>query len=69
MNHHRTGDNWCIYPTYDYAHPIEDIVEGITHSILKITDQCIREDLKLKKSHMMAILDPIKIVIDKYPIG
>jgi len=32
-NHHRTGDNWCIYPMYDYAHPISDAVESITHSI------------------------------------
>ncbi|MDO4199187.1 MAG: glutamine--tRNA ligase/YqeY domain fusion protein [Clostridia bacterium] len=32
-HHHRTGDKWCIYPMYDYAHPIEDIVEGITHSL------------------------------------
>ncbi len=31
--HHRTGDNWCIYPMYDYAHPISDSIEGITHSI------------------------------------
>ena len=31
--HHRTGDTWCIYPTYDYAHPISDALEGITHSI------------------------------------
>ncbi len=31
--HHNTGDNWCIYPMYDYAHPIEDAIEGITHSI------------------------------------
>lgn len=31
--HHRTGDTWCIYPMYDYAHPIEDALEGITHSI------------------------------------
>ena len=33
MTHHRTGDQWCIYPMYDFAHPIEDAVEGITHSI------------------------------------
>lgn len=33
MNHHRTGDKWCIYPMYDFAHPIEDAIEGITHSI------------------------------------
>jgi glutaminyl-tRNA synthetase len=31
--HHRTGDAWCIYPTYDYAHPISDAIEGITHSL------------------------------------
>ena len=31
--HHRTGDKWCIYPTYDFAHPLEDAIEGITHSI------------------------------------
>ncbi len=33
MNHHNTGDRWCIYPMYDFAHPIEDAIEGITHSI------------------------------------
>ncbi len=33
MNHHRTGDKWCIYPMYDFAHPIEDALEGITHSL------------------------------------
>jgi glutaminyl-tRNA synthetase len=32
-SHHRTGDTWCIYPTYDFAHPISDALEGITHSI------------------------------------
>ena len=31
--HHRTGDRWCIYPMYDYAHPLSDAIEGITHSI------------------------------------
>jgi len=31
--HHRTGDTWCIYPTYDYAHPLSDAIEGITHSL------------------------------------
>ena len=31
--HHRTGDEWCIYPMYDYAHPLSDAIEGITHSI------------------------------------
>ena len=33
MTHHNTGDQWCIYPMYDFAHPIEDAIEGITHSI------------------------------------
>ena len=33
MTHHRTGDKWCIYPMYDFAHPLEDAFEGITHSI------------------------------------
>ena len=32
-HHHRTGDGWCIYPMYDYAHPVSDAIEGITHSI------------------------------------
>ena len=33
LKHHRTGDKWCIYPMYDFAHPIEDAIEGITHSL------------------------------------
>ena len=33
IHHHRTGDKWCIYPMYDFAHPIEDAIEGITHSL------------------------------------
>lgn len=35
-HHHRTGDKWCIYPMYDYAHPIEDAMEGITHSLCSL---------------------------------
>lgn len=35
-HHHRTGDAWCIYPMYDYAHPIEDAIEGITHSLCSL---------------------------------
>lgn len=164
MTHHNTGDKWCIYPMYDFAHPIEDAVEGITHSICtlefedhrplydwvvrecefenrprqiefaklyltnvvtgkryikklvedKIVDgwddprlvsiaalrrrgftpesiqrfvelcgvskanssvdyamleYCIREDLKLKRPRMMAVLNPVKLVIDNYPEG
>ena len=162
MSHHRTGDTWCIYPMYDFAHPIEDAIEGITHSICTLEfedhrplydwvvreleyphppkqiefaklyltnvvtgkryikklveegivdgwddprlvsiaalrrrgftpesikmfvdmcgiskanssvdyamlEYCIREDLKLKRPRVMAVLDPVKLVIDNYP--
>ena len=36
IRHHRTGDTWCIYPMYDFAHPIEDAIEGITHSLCSL---------------------------------
>jgi glutaminyl-tRNA synthetase len=41
--HHRTGDDWCIYPMYDYAHPLEDAIEGITHSICTLEFENNRE--------------------------
>ena len=164
MSHHNTGDKWCIYPMYDFAHPIEDAIEHITPSICTLEfedhrplydwvvkecefenpprqiefaklyltnvitgkryikklvednivdgwddprlvsiaalrrrgytpeaikmfvemvgvskanssvdyamlEYCIREDLKLKKPRMMAILNPVKLVIDNYPEG
>ncbi len=164
MSHHRTGDKWCIYPMYDFAHPIEDAIEGITHSICTLEfedhrplydwvvrecefenpprqiefaklyltnvvtgkryikklvedgivdgwddprlvsiaalrrrgftpealkmfiemcgvskaqssvdyamlEYCIREDLKMKKARMMAVLHPIRLIIDNYPEG
>ena len=164
MMHHNTGDKWCIYPMYDFAHPIEDAIEGVSHSICTLEfedhrplyewvvneleyehpprqiefaklylknvvtgkryikklvedgivdgwddprlvtiaalrrrgftpsslklfmelsgvaksqsesdyamlEYCVREDLKLKKSRMMAVLNPIKLVIDNYPEG
>jgi len=164
MTHHNTGDKWCIYPMYDFAHPIEDAIEGVTHSICTLEfedhrplyewvvteleyphppkqiefaklyltnvvtgkryikklvengivdgwddprlvtiaslrrrgftpesikmfmelsgvsksqsssdyamlEYCIREDLKMKKNRMMAVLDPVKLVIDNYPEG
>ena len=164
MHHHNTGDKWCIYPMYDFAHPIEDAIEGITHSICTLEfedhrplynwvveecefvhppkqiefaklylqnvitgkryikrlvedgmvdgwddprlvtlsalrrrgftreslkmfmelvgvskanssvdyamlEYCIREDLKMKKPRLMAVLDPIKVVITNYPEG
>ncbi len=166
MTHHNTGNQWCIYPMYDFAHPIEDAIEGITHSICTLEfedhrplydwtlielgyknrpeetpkqiefaklylkdvvtgkryikklvedgivdgwddprlvsiaalrrrgftpesiqrfvelcgvskansiaeypalEYCIREDLKMKRPRMMAVLDPVKLVIDNYP--
>lgn len=162
ISHHNTGDQWCIYPMYDFAHPIEDAIEGITHSICTLEfedhrplydwvvreleyphppkqiefakmyltnvvtgkryikklveegivdgwddprlvsiaalrrrgftpesikmfvelcgvsksnasadyamlEYCIREDLKLKRPRMMAVLDPVKLIIDNYP--
>ncbi|WP_287485617.1 glutamine--tRNA ligase/YqeY domain fusion protein [Blautia sp.] len=164
MTHHNTGDKWCIYPMYDFAHPIEDAIEGVTHSICTLEfedhrplydwvvreleypyppkqiefaklyltnvvtgkryikrlveegivdgwddprlvsiaalrrrgftpesikmfvelcgvskanssvdyamlEYCIREELKLKRSRVMAILDPVKLIIDNYPEG
>lgn len=36
ISHHRTGDKWCIYPMYDFAHPIEDAIEGVTHSLCSL---------------------------------
>ena len=41
--HHMTGDTWCIYPMYDYAHPISDAIEGITHSICTLEFENNRE--------------------------
>ncbi len=162
MTHHNTGDKWCIYPMYDFAHPIEDAIEGVTHSICTLEfedhrplydwvvreleyphppkqiefaklyltnvvtgkryikklveegivdgwddprlvsiaalrrrgftpesikmfvelcgvskanssvdyamlEYCIREDLKMKRPRMMAVMDPVKLVIDNYP--
>ena len=36
VGHHRQGDKWCIYPLYDFAHPIQDAIEGITHSLCSL---------------------------------
>ncbi len=164
MSHARCGDKWCIYPMYDFAHPIEDAIEGITHSLCTLEfedhrplydwvkneceyqnpprqiefakmylnnvvtgkryikrlveegivdgwddprlvtiaslrrrgftpesikmfvdmcgiskaqstaeyamlEYCIREDLKLKAARMLAVLDPVKLIIDNYPEG
>ncbi|MDI6452141.1 glutamine--tRNA ligase/YqeY domain fusion protein [Peloplasma aerotolerans] len=52
--HHRTGKNWCIYPMYDYAHPLEDAIEGITHSLcsLEFEDHRPLYDWFIKETEM-----------------
>ena len=52
--HHRTGDEWCIYPMYDYAHPLSDALEGITHSVctLEFEDHRALYDWTLEACHM-----------------
>jgi glutaminyl-tRNA synthetase len=59
--HHRTGDQWCIYPMYDYAHPISDALEGITHSIctLEFEDHRVLYDWLL--DHVPAPCHPQQI--------
>jgi glutaminyl-tRNA synthetase len=59
--HHRTGDKWCIYPMYDYAHPISDALEGITHSIctLEFEDHRVLYDWLL--DHVPAPCHPQQI--------
>lgn len=54
VHHHRTGDKWCIYPMYDYAHPLSDALEGITHSIctLEFEDHRALYEWTLQACHM-----------------
>ena len=56
-HHHRTGDQWCIYPMYDYAHPLSDAIEGITHSIctLEFEDHRPFYDWVVEKVHSEAV--------------
>ncbi len=53
-HHHRTGDSWCIYPMYDYAHPISDAIEGVTHSIctMEFEDHRPLYDWAIRESEM-----------------
>ncbi|MBF8983460.1 glutamine--tRNA ligase/YqeY domain fusion protein [Lutibacter sp. B2] len=55
--HHNTGDKWCIYPMYDYAHPLEDAIEGITHSIctLEFEDHRPLYDWVVKECEMECV--------------
>ena len=54
INHHNTGDKWCIYPMYDFAHPIQDAIEGVTHSLcsLEYDDHRILYDWFVEKCEM-----------------
>lgn len=55
MEHHNTGDDWCIYPMYDFAHPLEDAFEGVTHSIctLEFEDHRPLYDWVVKKCEFL----------------
>jgi len=103
--HHRTKDTWCIYPTYDWAHGLEDSIEKVTHSIctlefenhrplrrrgftpeairafmervgvnkfnstvdIALLEHCLREDLNRRCRRVMAVLRPLRVVIENYP--
>ncbi|MBU1020776.1 MAG: glutamine--tRNA ligase/YqeY domain fusion protein [Firmicutes bacterium] len=73
-HHHNTGDTWCIYPMYDYAHPIEDAIEGITHSLcsLEFEDHRPLYDWVVENCEMEAVPRQIefgKLRIAKSVIG
>jgi glutaminyl-tRNA synthetase len=61
MKHHRTGDNWCIYPMYDYAHPIEDALEGITHSLCSLEFEDHRPLYNWVRDHISCAAKPRQI--------
>lgn len=60
--HHNTGDKWCIYPMYDYAHPLEDAIEGVTHSIctLEFEDHRPFYDWVIRECEMQAVPQQIE---------
>ena len=70
MHHHNAGDKWCIYPMYDFAHPIEDAIEGVTHSICTLEfedhrplyDWVVRE---LEFENPPKQIDVCKIIFDE----
>jgi len=64
-SHHHAGDQWCIYPMYDFAHPLEDAKEHITHSLCSLEFENHRPLYDWK----MAVLDPVKVVVTNYPEG
>src|SRR5256885_906966 len=69
-HHHRTGDKWCIYPTYDWAHGLSDCIERVSHSLCTLElEDYMREHLNDVAPRRMAVLDPVKLVIENYPLG
>ncbi len=60
-HHHRQGDKWCIYPMYDYAHPIEDMLEGITHSLCSLEFENHRPLYDWVKNNVDLDADPRQI--------
>jgi glutaminyl-tRNA synthetase len=61
MAHHRTGDKWCIYPMYDFAHPIEDALEGITHSLCSLEFEAHRPLYNWVRDHIPTQAKPRQI--------
>src|SRR5438874_2094871 len=66
--HPRTGDEWCIYPLYDFAHGQSDAIEGITHSLCTLEHE-VRDVLNRTAPRRFAVLRPLKLVIENYPEG
>ena len=62
IHHHRQGDKWCIYPMYDYAHPLQDAIEGITHSLcsLEFVNHKIIYDWVVEKCEMKHVPEQIE---------
>ena len=57
MHHHRQGDKWCIYPMYDFAHPIQDALEGITHSLCSLEFENHIDHTVLSKRKLRALVE------------
>ena len=66
MHHHRQGDKWCIYPMYDFAHPIQDALEGITHSLCSLEFEAHRPLYNWVVDNCDL---PSKLTITNYPEG
>ena len=60
-HHHRQGDKWCIYPMYDYAHPLEDMIEGITHSLCSLEFEDHRPLYNWVRDHVSYDANPRQI--------